>query len=57
MDGRTKDAIKALLERRQRANTVSADSAKKWLMDEGLLDGDGELKPQYGGQGEDKVKD
>ena len=41
--------IKALLERREKANTVSQEAARKWLTSEGLLTEEGELQPQFGG--------
>jgi hypothetical protein len=55
MDDRQNAAIKAMLDRRTGENTQSAELAEKWLIQEGLLDKGGKLRPQYGGDGEDEA--
>ena len=54
MDEKQRDAILAMLQRRTGEHTKSIEQAKRWLADEGLLDEDGELRPQYGGDGKDQ---
>lgn len=51
MDDRQREAIKAMLLRRTGENTKTKELAQRWLTDEGLLDEEGKLKPQYGGEG------
>lgn len=51
MDDRQREAIKAMLLRRTGENTKTKELAQRWLADEGLLDDDGKLRPQYGGDG------
>lgn len=50
MDSAKNSAIKALLDKRRRDKTATAELAKKWLIEEGMLTNEGDLKPQYGGQ-------
>ena len=51
MENEKRDAIRALLKRRREAHTLTPEMAKKWLVEEGLLDEKGELQPQFGGEG------
>lgn len=51
MDNRQREAIKAMLLRRTGENTKTKEHAQRWLTEEGLLDNDGKLRPQYGGGG------
>lgn len=50
MDKDNRKAIRELLQRRQKENTVTVEMARKWLVGEGMLDKDGQLRPQYGGE-------
>ena len=50
MNESERQAIREMLKRRSDEKTRTADLARQWLIDEGLYDSDGDLKPQYGGQ-------
>lgn len=57
MENDKKKAIQALLDKRKKEKTVSYEIARQWLAGEGMLDKDGELRPQYGGQDKSGRKD
>jgi hypothetical protein len=57
VDEEKKKAIRALLAKRERERTVTEDMARRWLMEEGLLNDRGKLRPQFGGEGPDEPKD
>jgi hypothetical protein len=57
MEKDKKKAIRALLDKRQKEKTVTLEIARQWLVGEGMLDKDGELRPQYGGQDKSGQKD
>ena len=42
-------AIKEMLLRRVVDRVKTPKAARQWLIDEGLYDSDGELRPEYGG--------
>lgn len=50
MNEEQRSAIRKMLERRTSANTQTSTLARQWLTDEGILDEDGELRPEYGGE-------
>lgn len=50
MDETKREAIRQMLRRRAEERTQTPEMARQWLIDEGLYDGEGELKPQYGGK-------
>ncbi|AFL50664.1 hypothetical protein ABIE78_003541 [Sinorhizobium fredii] len=52
MNEAERQAIRAMLKRRSDEKTQTPEMARQWLIEEGLYDGDGDLKPQYGGQPE-----
>jgi hypothetical protein len=52
MDEKTREAIREMLKRRAEARTQTPAMARQWLIEEGLYNDAGELRPQYGGQGE-----
>lgn len=56
MNEAERQAIRAMLKRRSDEKTQTQEMARQWLIDEGLYDGDGELKPQYGGRPEKPEK-
>jgi hypothetical protein len=47
-------ALRELLVRRTLANTASPETAREWLIEQGLYDDDGTLTPQFGGGDENK---
>ncbi len=55
MDDRKRDAIKSMLLRRTGEHTQTSEIAQRWLIEEGLLDDEGKLRPQYGGDGKDEI--
>lgn len=57
MENDKKKAIRALLDKRQKEKTVTLEIARQWLVGEGMLDKDGELRPQYGGEDKSGRKD
>ncbi|ESX20913.1 MULTISPECIES: hypothetical protein [unclassified Mesorhizobium] len=57
MEKDKKKAIRALLDKRQKEKTVTFEIARQWLVGEGMLDKDGELRPQYGGEDKSGRKD
>jgi len=42
-------AIREMLRRRAEERTQTPEMARQWLIEEGLYDCDGTLRPQYGG--------
>jgi hypothetical protein len=50
MDDAKREAIRRMLKRRADERTQTPEMAREWLISEGLYDGEGELKPQYGGK-------
>lgn len=54
MNERQREAIKAMLLRRTGERTQTTEVAKRWLMEEGLLDDEGKLRPQFGGDGKEE---
>ncbi len=50
MDDAKREAIRDMLRRRAEERTRTPEMARQWLIDEGLYEGTGELKPQCGGQ-------
>lgn len=56
MNEADRQAIRAMLKRRSDEKTKTQETARQWLIDEGLYDGDGELKSQYGGQPDKQEK-
>ncbi len=57
MDERQRRAIMEMLLRRTDENTQSDEMAKNWLIEEGLLDQAGKLRPQFGGEGDKEGED
>ncbi|WP_156913606.1 hypothetical protein [Mesorhizobium sp. WSM3224] len=57
LDEDQKKAIKELLLKRERERTATAELAKQWLVEEGLLNRDGKLQPQFGGEGKGEQDD
>ncbi|WP_292629946.1 MULTISPECIES: hypothetical protein [unclassified Novosphingobium] len=57
MDERQRKAIMEMLLRRTDENTQSDEMAKNWLIEEGLLDQAGKLRPQFGGEGDKEGED
>lgn len=55
MDEAERKAIRDLLRRQADANTKSREGARRWLIDEGLYNDAGELRPQYGGNDQDET--
>lgn len=49
MDEIERQAIRDLLRRQADTNTRSREGARRWLIEEGLYNEAGELRPQYGG--------
>jgi hypothetical protein len=54
MNERQREAIKEMLLRRTGLNTQTSELAQRWLKDEGLLDEEGKLRPEFGGDGSDE---
>lgn len=50
MNDRQRALIAAMLRRRLAEKTQSPGDAKRWLIDEAIYDGDGKLRPQFGGE-------
>ncbi len=57
MDERQRKAIMDMLLRRTAEHTQSDEMAQNWLIEEGLLDQAGKLRPQFGGEGENEGGD
>lgn len=57
MDERQRKAIMDMLLRRTDEHTQSDELAENWLIEEGLLDQDGKLRPQFGGEGDEEDND
>ncbi len=49
MEEAERQAIRELLKRRADARTQTPEMARQWLIEEGLYNDAGELRPQYGG--------
>ncbi len=43
-------AIREMLRRRADERTRTPEMARRWLIEEGLYDGEGALQPQFGGE-------
>lgn len=56
MDEIERQAIRDLLRRQADANTRSREGARRWLIEEGLYNEAGELRPQYGGDTPDEPR-
>jgi hypothetical protein len=57
MDDRQRKAIMDMLVRRTEEHTQNDEIATKWLIEEGLLDQSGALRPQFGGEGSNEDAD
>lgn len=57
MDERQRKAIMDMLLRRTDEHTQSDEIAENWLIEEGLLDQAGKLRPQFGGEGDNEGED
>ncbi len=57
MDERQRKAIMDMLLRRTDEHTQSDEMAENWLIEEGLLDHAGKLRPQFGGEGDNEGED
>ncbi|MBZ5762247.1 hypothetical protein LAV84_23605 [Rhizobium sp. VS19-DR104.2] len=56
MNEAERHAIREMLKRRSDEKTRTVELARQWLIDEGLYDNDGDLKPQYGGQPDKRIQ-
>lgn len=50
MNETERDLIAEMLRRRLRERTRTPQDARRWLIDERIYDGDGRLRPQFGGE-------
>lgn len=57
MNERQRKAIMDMLLRRTDEHTQSDEMAENWLIEEGLLDNSGKLRPQFGGEGDAEGED
>lgn len=57
MENEKRQAIRALLDKRLKEKTTSSEIAKQWLAGEGMLNEEGELRPQFGGADKSGSKD
>jgi hypothetical protein len=50
MNDQERELIAELLRRRLAERTRTEQDARRWLIDEQIYDGDGKLRPQFGGE-------
>lgn len=50
MNDRQRELIAAMLRRRLAEKARSPGDARRWLIDEAIYDGEGKLRPQFGGE-------